>query len=330
MMKSIVYKAKNLLIALLIPLVLYVLLMLVRGDAMGGTQIFSIMYQAMLPAILAWGIAFACKLGLWHFAAGANVIVGVILGAGIANRLGGSTLMIVIWVVAVCVILGLVMGIIYITIKVPSIVATVGCMLILESIGALAWGGGGVQVSKDLGVLNQTPMVIALTIVFFLVAYLIYTNTKFGFNLKAVSSNISVAEQQGIDVNKVKILCFVMVGLFSGLYGVLSLSRSFVQNPTTNMGSMDMVFNGIMCFFVAAAIEKRVNLMVGVYIGSLTVQLIKFGIVALGISGQFNNAAVALALLVFCAMSSESESMMKLRAKVRTLTRPKKVETERS
>lgn len=317
MKNSIAYKMKNLLIAILIPLILYVVLLICVPKAMGGTQIFSILYQAMLPAILAWGVAFACKLGLWHFAAGANVIVGIIVGAGIGNRLGGSTPVITLCVIAICVLLGLAMGLIYVWIKVPSIIATVGCMLVLESVGALAWGGGGVSVAKTYGILNETPVVIVCTIVCFLIAYITYTYTKFGFNLKAVSNNINVAEQQGINVKKVKVLSFVMVGLFSGLYGVLSLARSFVQNPTTNMGSMDMVFNAIMCFFVAAALEKRVNLMVGVFIGSLTVQLIKFGIVALGISGQFNNAAVAVALLIFCAISSESEPMMKLRAKLR-------------
>ena len=317
MKNSIAYKMKNLLIAILIPLILYVVLLICVPKAMGGTQIFSILYQAMLPAILAWGVAFACKLGLWHFAAGANVIVGIIVGAGIGNRLGGSTPVIALCVIAICVLLGLAMGLIYVWIKVPSIIATVGCMLVLESVGALAWGGGGVSVAKTYGILNETPVVIVCTIVCFLIAYITYTYTKFGFNLKAVSNNINVAEQQGINVKKVKVFSFVMVGLFSGLYGVLSLARSFVQNPTTNMGSMDMVFNAIMCFFVAAALEKRVNLMVGVFIGSLTVQLIKFGIVALGISGQFNNAAVAVALLIFCAISSESEPMMKLRAKLR-------------
>lgn len=326
MLKSIAYKAKNLLIALAIPLVLYIVLLICVPKAMGGTQIFNILYQAMLPAILAWGVAFACKLGLWHFAAGSNVIAGIILGAGIANRLGGGTALIAVCVVAVCTVLGLIMGLVYIWIKVPSIISTVGCMLVLESVGALAWGGGGVTVDKSYGVLNRTPMVIICTLICFAIAYIVYSYTKYGFNLKAVSNNINVAEQQGINVNKVKVISFILVGLFSGFYGVLSLARSFVQNPTTNMGSMDMVFNAIMCFFVASALEKRVNLMVGVFIGSLTVQLIKFGIVALGISGQFNNAAVAVALLVFCAISSESEPMLKFRAKLRLLGRRQKAE----
>ena len=171
--------------------------------------------------------------------------------------------------------------------------------------------------SKDYAIFNSVVVVVICTLISFVIAYFLYARTKYGFNLKAVSSNINVAEQQGIDVRKVKVISFVLVGFFSGIYGTLTLARSFKQVPVTNMGSMDMVFNAIMCFFVAAAIEKRVNLMVGVYIGSLTVQLIKFGIVALGISGQFNNAAVAIALLIFCMISSESEPIMKLRAKLR-------------
>ena len=190
-------------------------------------------------------------------------------------------------------------------------------MLILESVSALAWGGGGVSVDKSYGIFNGNVVVIACTVICCLIAYFVYSRTKYGFNLKAVASDIKVAEQQGIDVRKVKVISFVLVGLFSGFYGVLTLGRSFVQNPTTNMGSMDMVFNAIMCFFVAAAIEKRINLIAGVFIGAVTVQLIKFGIVAIGISGQFNNAAVAIALLVFCAISSESGPMLKLRSKLR-------------
>lgn len=321
MLRNIAYKTKNFLIAILIPLILYLVLLLLKPDSMGGTQIFDILRQAMLPAILAWGVAFACKLGLWHFAAGANVIAGIILGAGIGNRIGGGTAVIAICIIAVSTLIGLITGLIYVWIKVPSIIATVGCMLILESISALAWGGGGVQVDKSYGVLNQTPVVIIATVVCFIIAYIIYTYTKFGFNLKAVSNNINVSKQQGINVKKVKIICFVLVGLFSGLFGMLALASSFVQAPTTNMGSMDMVFGAIICFFVANALDKRVNLIVGVYIGAVTVQLIKFGMVAVGISGQFNNAAVAIALLVFCAISSESKYMLMLRARLRSMLR---------
>lgn len=323
MKKRIMYKLNNLFMAILIPLLLYILLLIIAPKAMGGTQIFSIIYQAMLSAILAWGAAFACKLGLWHFGVGANVIAGVILGAGIGNRLGGGPVTIVIAIVITSTLLGLIMGLIYVWIRVPSIIATVGCMLILESIAALAWEGRGVMVAKTYGVLNKTPVVVGGTIFCFLIAYIIYTYTKFGFNLKAVSNNVNVARQQGINVNRVKINCFILVGLFCGLYGALSLARSFVQKPLTNMSSMDLVFSAFICFFVANALEKRVNLIVGVFIGALTVQLIKFGIVALGIPGQFNNAAVAIALLVFCAMSSESEIMMKVRAKFRYIGRSK-------
>lgn len=323
MTKTIVYHIKKFLIAIAIPLVLYVILLIAAPKAMGGTQIFDILRQAMLPSILAWGVAFACKLGLWHFAAGANVISGIIIGAGIGNRLGGSPAVIAVSIIVTSTVIGLICGLIYIWIRVPSIIATVGCMLVLESLSALAWGGGGITVSKDYAVFNNVGVVIVCTVISFLIAYFLYARTKYGFNLKAVSSNINVAEQQGIDVRRVKVFSFVLVGFFSGIYGMLTLARSFKQVPTTNMGSMDMVFNAIMCFFVAAAVEKRVNLMIGVYIGSLTVQLIKFGIVALGISGQFNNAAVAIALLIFCVMSSESEAVMKLRGKLRFRKQPK-------
>ena len=157
--------------------------------------------SASLPAVLAWGVAFACKLGLWHFAAGANVISGIIIGAGIGCRLGGSPAVIAVSIVAASTLIGLACGLIYIWIKVPSIIATVGCMLVLESISALAWGGGGITVSKDYVVFNSIVVVIICTVISFVIAYILYARTKYGFHLKAVSNNINVSEQQGIDFN---------------------------------------------------------------------------------------------------------------------------------
>ncbi len=68
-----------------------------------------------------------------------------------------------------------------------------------------------------------------------------------------------------------------------------------------------MVFNAIICYFIAISIEKHINLIPGVYIGAVTVQLIKFGIVALGIPGQLNNAAIALCLLISYTASKRGE-----------------------
>lgn len=107
MAETIVYKIKNFMIAIAIPLILYIVLLVMAPKAMGGTQIFDILRQAMLPAVLAWGVAFACKLGLWHFAAGANVISGIIIGAGIGCRLGGSPAVIAVSIVAASTLIGL-------------------------------------------------------------------------------------------------------------------------------------------------------------------------------------------------------------------------------
>jgi ribose/xylose/arabinose/galactoside ABC-type transport system permease subunit len=186
-------------------------------------------------------------------------------------------------------------------------------MLILESIGALSWGGGGVAVDKSYEFFNKPVVVVIITTMCFLAAYFLYCHAKYGYNLRAVGSNITVAETQGINVTRIKIESFVVAGLFSSFYAVLSLGKSCVQNPITNMGSMDMVFNAIMCCFVAMALEQRICLVTGVFIGSFTVQLIKLGIVALGVSGQFNNSAIAITLLVFCAVNSNSEYINAIR-----------------
>ena len=47
MAETIVYKIKNFMIAIAIPLILYIVLLVMAPKAMGGTQIFDILRQAI-------------------------------------------------------------------------------------------------------------------------------------------------------------------------------------------------------------------------------------------------------------------------------------------
>ena len=129
--------------------------------------------------------------------------------------------------------------------------------------------------------------------------------------MRAVGNGISAAKMSGINIDKVRILCFVSGGLFAGLYAVMMIGSSGVVIPVKDMSSMSMVFEGVICVFIALALERQCNLIIGVFIGALTVQIIKGGILATGFPSMYQQCIVALFLLIFMSASTRGRELMR-------------------
>ena len=67
---------------------------------------------------------------------------------------------------------------------------------------------------------------------------------------------------------------------------------------------MPMVFDAMMCVFMAFAIEKLVNVVLGVCIGAITLQIIKFMLLAVGFPNQYNTSVIACIVLLLMVINS--------------------------
>lgn len=284
--------------ALALPVIVYAIFKIIQPKNFGSLEaLYIIAQQAMMVTIMAFGMCCNMTIGIWDFSPGSIVtFVGLICGY-YCNQYGFAAM------VAAGIVSGIVLGLInaaaYTILKVPSVVVTVGLLLIYESVASVYKGGLGVSIAKENAVLGQAPWIFLVTLVMFVILYVLYNKTKLGFNVKAVGSNELIAKTAGINPRKVKFWSFFIAGVFFGIAGLINLSYGTALSPAKNMGTMSVTFDAMMSGFIAIYLSGVVNRVVGIMIGTFTMKLIAAGLVAIGVDGTWQKVIVGVFLLFF-------------------------------
>ena len=271
------------------------------------------MQQAVAPAILGWGVLFNIKVGNWDFSVGSVVLLSAIIGGNIAVRLNWGFAGLLIFCLLVAVLAGVVVGLVYYFLKIPTIITSIGMLLIYESISSYAFEGQGIYLT-GWNLLGNTEIVI-IAIVAAATAYLIFYRSSIGYNVRAVGNNMNIAAQNGLNVYRVKAVAIAIAGLFAGLYAFISLGTSGVQKTVSSMGTMGTCFDAMMCVFVGMSITKRGNLVAGIFCGSLVMQLVKLALMAIGIPSEYNSIFIAIFVLIFMTMDAYTNNYATRRKK---------------
>lgn len=282
---------------LAVPILLFVVLSIIFHGVIGTNNIPSLMQQAVAPAILGWGVLFNIKVGNWDFSVGSVVLLSAIIGGNIAVRLNWGFAGLLIFCLLVAVLAGVVVGLVYYFLKIPTIITSIGMLLIYESISSYAFEGQGIYLT-GWNLLGNTEIVI-IAIVAAATAYLIFYRSSIGYNVRAVGNNMNIAAQNGLNVYRVKAVAIAIAGLFAGLYAFISLGTSGVQKTVSSMGTMGTCFDAMMCVFVGMSITRRGNLVAGIFCGSLVMQLVKLALMAIGIPSEYNSIFIAIFVLIF-------------------------------
>lgn len=308
--KKALHFGKRVLISLSIPFVLLLILFVFAGDSVSGSSVVLWMQLAIPPAILAWGVCFSLKVGMWDFSVGGVIFLAGIVGGNIAKASGMEVLGVILLCPLCGALLGLVTGSIFRWVKIPSIVASVGALLLYECATEFVFHGDGVLLSDKIYAIYTFPYNVIIGVVAFGIIYFIYNFTKFGYHVRAVGNGIQAAKMAGINVDHVRWVCFILGGMFAGLYAVMTLGSAGVMVPIKNMSSMSLVFDGIICVFIALALESQCNLIIGVYIGAFVAQIIKGGILAIGFPTMYQQCVIAVLLLIFMSANTEGRELL--------------------
>ncbi len=301
---------KRVLISLSIPLILLLILFVFAGKSVSGSSVLLWMQLAIPPAILAWGVCFSLKVGMWDFSVGGVIFLAGIIGGNLAKAAGMEVWGVILLCPLCGALLGLVTGSIFRWGKIPSIVASVGALLLYECATEFVFNGDGVLLSDKIYVIYTFPYNVIIGVAAFVIIYFIYNFTKFGYHVRAVGNGIQAAKMAGINVDRVRWVCFILGGMFAGLYAVMTLGSAGVMVPIKNMSSMSLVFDGIICVFIALALESQCNLIIGVYIGAFVAQIIKGGILAIGFPTMYQQCVIAVLLLIFMSANTEGRELL--------------------
>lgn len=181
------------------------------------------------------GMTFCIMTGDFDISVGSMLALAGVLGASVALKAGGIFGVLV--TMAASVLLGLINGLFVTKLKIPAFITTLGTMFIFRAI-AYIYTNNNPQYIQDrfwifLGNGNflGLPLPIYIMIFCYLIAYILLKKSPIGRYILAIGTNSRAAALSGINVDNVKILVFLLVGLFVGVSAVLNSSMLGVANP---------------------------------------------------------------------------------------------------
>lgn len=213
-------------------------------------------------------------------------------------------------VLAICLVLGGISGVLVAVFKVPPFIATLGMQLILygaSSIyfdrppyGAQPIGGIDSKVTQiAIGSWNRrlpdsVSVIIAAAVC--VVMWIVWNKTKFGKYMFAVGGNPEAAKVSGVNVIKTQIMVYAIAGMMYAFAAALEVGRiGSASNTTGNGYEMDAV---AACVIGGVSLSGGVGSVGGIVIGVLMFTVINYGLAFIGVNMYWQYIVKGLIILL--------------------------------
>jgi len=201
---------------------------------------------------------------------------------------------------------GLCNGLLITKIGIPSIVVTLGMQFLLRgSVNILAEGldktlkgvadtaGYSILVGKIGGVLPaQSIWFIASSIILW---YLLFRH-NFGNNVLFIGDNENAARMMGINVDRTKILVFILMAVLAAFAGIIDSVRMRTWWPTMGGGYLLTTFATV--FVGGTSMFGGEGTIFGTFVGAFLIGSLEAGIVAAGLTGFWTQFIYGLLIII--------------------------------
>ena len=227
---------------------------LTPGNFGSPANLYSYLQSSIIYSVGGCGLYFIVVMGLFDFAVGANIVLSSIVGVILSQKFGYAGF--IIGCLGCGTLIGFLIGTLYNQLNVPSMIVTVGLMLILECVAVIVAGGVKQTLPEELRFFSGAPGNIILAGLAFLLMFFILNYTKIGTYCNAIGSNEFTAKNMGISVKKYKLIGFILLHFFVGIMAILTVSYGTTMTALTGMSTMSRNFQPLMGTFFGVAFRK--------------------------------------------------------------------------
>lgn len=272
--------------------------------------ISGIINAASINAIVVIGVVMLMISGEFDLSVGAMVAMGGYVFAKITLN-GGSPAVAILATLLVTAIMGAINGGLTISTGIPSFIVTLGTRSLYRGAVWIFSGGLMLQTAEKLPIYEilssrldfinnlfekanfRTVTVWALLLG--LLLQLVLTRTKLGNQVFATGGNPGAAKAQGVKTKRVKLISFTLTGALAGIAGMMTFSQFttvFVATAT------DLELTAIASAVVGGTLlTGGVGSIIGGVIGILIINMLRTGVVLLGLPSDNFEAIVGIAII---------------------------------
>lgn len=186
-------------------------------------------------------------------------------------------------------VVGLINGGVTVYIGVRAFVVTLGMLSLLRGVASAISGNFPISYPRDLssslfpfggGTVLGIPAQAAWFAGVLIVGGLVLRTTKFGYWVYATGGNESASRQMGIPTKRIRLACFVLVGVSCALIAVLQGAWLRSATPGTGVGFELQVIGAVL--IGGAALTGGSGSIYGTLIGALILGMVANGLVLMG------------------------------------------------
>ena len=272
-----------------------------------GRNLITVLRNSVDLAVICAGMTMVIVMG------GIDVSVGGILGVaaifiGRAYKAGLPDEVVVPIGIGVATLLGTLNGLIVALTRVPPIIATLGSMYVFIAVLYLVIGGTWIHgLPKTLsflvlGDLFGLPAGVFIIAAVYGCCWILLRRLAWGRHLCAVGCDEAAARLAGINVNRVKIQTYALIGLLAGIAAVLYVAR--LRNVEVNIGT-NIALEAIAATILGGAdIRGGVGSLVGALLGVFFIKLVQNGLVLIGVSSLWETVVIGGLLIIVLVLDA--------------------------
>ena len=296
-----------------LPVLVYAIMCIARPSIyLSGSTFLSLLLQSFIYMLVGWSMLFGMSCGLFNFSVGSQYLLAALFGIHMSQKFG--VIGFVLGVLLASMVLAAITGAFFAGLKIPSIIAGFAALLIFEALACIYQKTFSVVVTADISVFGRTPGIYIMVALCFVLVYVLFNRTKFGYQIKAIGGNEAIARSMGIKAVRLKVMTYIVGGLILGIATVAKVGYDQSVVAATNMASMSACFTPMMAVMIGLQLASC-NPVVGTAVGAFTIATVSSGVVTLGINYRLQNVVIGVFLLVFIAYKTNLNVILGLRKK---------------
>jgi ribose transport system permease protein len=234
-------------ILVLIFVLICIILSIMTPNFLTFNNIRNIVRQVSYTAIASIGMTLVIILGQIDLSAGSLIAISG-LAAAYTFKLTNSPVMTFIGAIIIGSCVGLFNGILTAKGKIPGFIATLASMTILRGLAYIVTNGSPIAVLDTsftffgIGFIWVIPIPVIFMLIAILIGTFLTNRTRFGRYVYAVGGNEETAKWSGINVAKIKILVYLVLGVFTSISGLIVAGRLGSGQPSAGLNfEMDCI-----------------------------------------------------------------------------------------
>lgn len=266
-------------------------------------NIMNVLKQGSVLTMIAIGLTAVLIGGGFDMGAGALVQLTCNLAAGMIIAGAGAVFALTAGITAGLAV-GLINAFLVIIVKIPTFVATLGTMFVMQ--GITSWYNDGkaltIKVIPGFAMLGQgriavIPVIFVIVIVMCFILNYFFKHTKTGLRMYAAGENPAAAKLKGLNTRKYLLYSYVLSGGILGFTGVLQCSYNYGASAVTS--GMDFLIQALSAAYLGSTFSKTGELsMIGTVISGMFIAALSNALIINGISNQQISGVLGIILIL--------------------------------